>query len=252
MIYLALAFLLVAFLYASVGFGGGSTYTALLIESGLDWTLVPPISLMCNIVVVAGGVYHFAKAGHIDLRLATPLIVASIPAAFLGGYARLSEASFLLILGTALLIAGGLLVFDRSFRNEAGASKPNPAGSGLLLGAVLGGLAGITGIGGGIYLAPVMHLFRIAAARTVAATCSLFILVNSVAGLAGQVAKLGAAAEPLMRAQDLALPVAVLIGGQLGSRAAARWLPVSPIRRLTGAVIVLVALRILWQAITAN
>src|SRR5690606_39832636 len=107
MIYLALAFLLVAFLYASVGFGGGSTYTALLIESGLDWTLVPPISLMCNIVVVAGGVYHFAKAGHIDLRLAMPLIVASIPAAFLGGYARLSEASFLLVLGTARRIAGG-------------------------------------------------------------------------------------------------------------------------------------------------
>src|SRR5690606_41484813 len=97
------------------------------------------------------------------------------------------ESSLLLPLGTALCVAGGLLVFDRSFRNEAGASKPHPAGSGLLLAAVPGGLAGITGIGGGIYFAPVLHLFRIAAARTVAATCSLFILVNSVAGLAGEV-----------------------------------------------------------------
>jgi uncharacterized protein len=252
MIYLAVAFLLVAFLYASVGFGGGSTYTALLIESGLDWTLVPPISLMCNLVVVAGGVYHFAKAGHIDLKLATPLIIASIPAAFFGGYARLSETSFLLILGAALFIAGGLLVFDRSFRKETNAARPGPVGSRLLLGAILGGLAGVTGIGGGIYLAPVMHLFRIAAARTVAATCSLFILVNSVSGLAGQVLKLGAAAEPLVRVQYLALPVAVFVGGQLGSRAAAKWLPVSPIRRLTGAVIVLVALRILWQAASAD
>jgi hypothetical protein len=112
---------------------------------------------------------------------------------------------------------------------------------------LLGGLAGVTGIGGGIYLAPVLHLFRLASARTVAATCSLFILVNSISGLAGQMSKLGPAAEPLMRGTYLALPVAVFVGGQLGSRAAAKWLPVSPIRRLTGAVIVLVALRILWQ-----
>lgn len=252
MVYLALAFLMVAFLYASVGFGGGSTYTALLIESGLDWRLVPPVSLMCNIVVVAGGVYHFARAGHIDLKLAAPLVLTSIPAAFLGGYVRLSETSFLLILGVALLVAGGLLVFDRSFRSETKAQTPATTGSGLVLGAMLGGLAGVTGIGGGIYLAPVMHLFRLAAARTVAATCSLFILVNSLAGLAGQVSKLGAAALPLMRWQYLALPVAVFAGGQLGSRAAAKWLPVSPIRRLTGAVIVLVALRILWQASTGD
>lgn len=248
MIYLPLAFLLVAFLYASVGFGGGSTYTALLIESGLEWELVPPVSLMCNVVVVAGGVYHFARAGHIDLRFATPLIVTSVPAAFLGGYLQLSENTFLLILGLALLVAGVLLVLDCSFREDGASSTSNAAGLNLALGAFLGSLAGVTGIGGGIYLAPVLHLYRLAAARTVAATCSLFILVNSLAGLAGQVSKLGAAAEPLVRAQFLVLPVAVLIGGQLGSLAAARWLPVSPIRRLTGAVIVLVALRILWQA----
>jgi hypothetical protein len=148
----------------------------------------------------------------------------------------------------ALLVAGVLLVLDCSFREDGASSGSNAAGLNLALGAFLGGLAGVTGIGGGIYLAPVLHLYRLAAARTVAATCSLFILVNSLAGLAGQVSKLGAAAEPLVRAQFLALPVAVLIGGQLGSLAAARWLPVSPIRRLTGAVIVLVALRILWQA----
>lgn len=248
MIYLALAFLLVAFLYASVGFGGGSTYTALLIESGLDWELVPPVSLMCNIVVVAGGVYHFARAGHIDLRFAAPLIMSSVPAAFIGGYLELSEASFLLVLGCALLVSGVLLILDRSFREGGRVAGRKSPGSRLALGALLGGLAGVTGIGGGVYLAPVLHLFRLAPARTVAATCSLFILVNSLSGLAGQLSKLGPAAEPLMRGAYLALPVAVLVGGQLGSRAAAKWLPVSPIRRLTGAVIVLVALRLLWQA----
>ena len=248
MIYLSLAFLLVAFLYASVGFGGGSTYTALLIESGLAWELVPPVSLMCNTVVVSGGVYHFHKAGHLDFRFAAPLISTSVPAAFLGGYVRLSEAVFMLILGLALLVAGALLLMDRNFRDSTIPERPATAASSLGLGASLGALAGVTGIGGGIYLAPVLHLFRLAPARTVAATCSLFILVNSLAGLAGQVAKLGSEAEPLLRWQYLSLPLAVLVGGQLGSRAASRWLPVSPIRRLTGAVILLVALRILWQA----
>jgi uncharacterized membrane protein YfcA len=248
LIYLSLAFLLVAFLYASVGFGGGSTYTALLIETGLDWELVPPISLMCNIVVVSGGVYHFARSRHIDLRFAAPLVVSSVPAAFVGGYLKLSETVFLLILGLALLVAGSLLVLDRSFREDPPAATRQRVGSHLALGTFLGGLAGVTGIGGGIYLAPVLHLFRLAPARTVAATCSLFILVNSLSGLAGQISKLGSAAEPLMRVTYLALPVAVFVGGQLGSRAAAKWLPVSPIRRLTGALIVVVALRLLWQA----
>jgi hypothetical protein len=248
MIYLSVAFLLVAFLYASVGFGGGSTYTALLIESGLSWELVPPVSLMCNIVVVTGGVYHFHKAGHLDFRFAAQLIGTSVPAAFLGGYVRLSEAVFMLILGLALLVAGTLLLMDRSFRDNTVPGGRVTTASSLGLGAFLGGLAGVTGIGGGIYLAPVLHLFRLAPARTVAATCSLFILVNSLAGLGGQVAKLGAQAEPLLRWQYLLLPLAVLVGGQLGSRAASKWLPVSPIRRLTGAVILLVALRILWQA----
>jgi uncharacterized membrane protein YfcA len=115
-----------------------------------------------------------------------------------------------------------------------------------VLGLGLGGLAGLTGIGGGIYLAPVLHLFRLAEARTVAATCSLFILVNSLAGLAGQLTKLGSNAAVLLDAGYLVLPLAVLVGGQLGSQAGARWLPATPIRRLTGLVITIVAVRLLW------
>ena len=79
MYFTALAFIAVAFLYASVGFGGGSTYTAILIESGLYWELVPPVSLVCNLVVVSGGVYHFAKAGHLNLRFAAPMVATSVP-----------------------------------------------------------------------------------------------------------------------------------------------------------------------------
>ena len=246
MYFTAFAFIAVAFLYASVGFGGGSTYTAILIESGLYWELVPPVSLVCNLVVVSGGVYHFAKAGHLNLRFAAPLVATSVPAAFFGGYLRLVESSFLQILGVALLISGLLMLLDRQWR-EGSVSVPR-AGSaiGLGLGLVLGGLAGITGIGGGIYLAPVLHLFRLAEAKTVAATCSLFILVNSLAGLAGQLAKLGESAGELLNVEYLVLPLAVLIGGQVGSRAGANWFEASHIRCLTGLVIIVVAVRLLW------
>lgn len=243
----ASVFILIAFLYASVGFGGGSSYTAILIESGLDWQLVPPISLLCNLIVVSGGVYHFSKSGHLDLKLALPLLVTSVPAAFVGGYLHLEEPIFLQILGFALLASGVLMLFDRRWIDRS-TNSPSPGAAGLAgMGLVLGALAGVTGIGGGIYLAPVLHLCRLAPARTTAATCSLFILVNSLAGLAGQVSKLGAATADILSMQLLILPVAVLIGGQLGSRFGARRLPAAPIRRLTGLVVLVVAIRILWQ-----
>jgi uncharacterized membrane protein YfcA len=247
MTYTALAFIAVAFLYASVGFGGGSTYTAILIESGLSYEIVPPVSLVCNIVVVAGGVFHFARAGHLDFRFASPLIIASIPAALAGGYVRIDETGFLTTLGLALLIAGVLLILDRRWGSQTGASHPLGLPALLGLGAGLGALAGITGIGGGIYLAPALHLSRLADAKVVAATCSLFILVNSIAGLGGQILKLGTEAEVLLNASYLVLPVAVLVGGQLGSRLGATSLPAAPIRRLTGVVILIVSLRLLWR-----
>ena len=246
--YMALAFAAVAFLYASVGFGGGSTYTAILIESGLDYDLVPPISLLCNVVVVTGGVFHFARAGYLDLRFASPLILASIPAAFLGGYLHIEETVFLATLGVALFVAGVLLLLDRRWGSATGAIRPLGLSARLGLGAILGGLAGITGIGGGIYLAPALHLLRFADEKTVAATSSFFILVNSLAGLSGHLTKLGSQAGVLPGLSFLALPVAVLIGGQLGSMIGATRLPAVPIRRLTGLIILIVALRLLWRA----
>ena len=246
MISIALAFIAVAFLYASVGFGGGSTYTAILIESGLYWELVPPVSLACNVVVVSGGLYHFAKAGHLNLRFAAPLIVTSVPAAFLGGYMRLDESSFLQVLGIALFVSGILMLLDRQWRWERETVAQTGIAISLGLGLLLGALAGITGIGGGIYLAPILHLTRLAEAKTVAATCSLFILVNSLGGLAGQLAKLGESAGELFDVDFLMLPLAVLIGGQLGSRAGANWFKASHVRRLTGLVILMVSLRLLW------
>lgn len=248
MLYTALAFVAVAFLYASVGFGGGSTYTAILIESGLAYNLVPPISLLCNIVVVTGGVFHFAREGHLNLRFALPLIVVSIPAAFVGGYIRIEESHFLMTLGVALLVAAALMLLDRRWGSESSATPHAGMWPRLILGAAAGALAGITGIGGGIYLAPTLHLFRLADAKTIAATSSLFILVNSVSGLAGHLTKLGGQSEVLWNMSYLLLPVAVLIGGQFGSVIGATRLPPGPIRRLTGLVILIVSLRVLLRA----
>ena len=249
MLYTALAFVVVAFLYASVGFGGGSSYTAILIASGLSWQLVPPVSLLCNIIVVSGGVYHFARAGHLDMKFAVPLISASVPAAFVAGTVHLDEPTFLLLLAIALLASGSLMLLDRQWRQEE-QTRPELGTMALLtLGLLLGALAGITGIGGGIYLAPVLHFFRLADAKTVAATASLFILVNSLAGLGGQLTKLGAEAQILLDAGYLVLPVAVLLGGQVGSRIGATLLPAAPIRRLTGLVVLIVGARLLWQII---
>lgn len=250
MLYTALAFIVIAFLYAAVGFGGGSSYSAILIESDLSWELVPLLSLLCNIVVVSGGVYHYSKAGSLNLKFALPLISASVPAAFLAGSVRLNEPVFMSILAAALLVSGVLMLLDRRWQ-AASASGERQARAGvrslLVLGLLLGGLAGITGIGGGIYLAPVLHFFRLAKARTVAATASLFILVNSIAGFGGQLSKLGGQAEILLGSSYLFLPLAVLLGGQLGSRVGAVVLPAAPIRRLTGLLVVIVAARIFWQ-----
>lgn len=141
------------------------------------------------------------------------------------------------------------MILDRRWGSQTtGVSNTLATPASLVLGAALGGLAGITGIGGGIYLAPALHLMRLADARTVAATCSLFILVNSIAGLGGQLSKLGGDAEVLLNTSYLALPLAVLVGGQLGSRLGATRLPAAPIRRLTGVVILLVSVRLLWRA----
>jgi uncharacterized membrane protein YfcA len=246
---IALFFAVVAVLYAAVGFGGGSTYTAILIESGMSWQLIPPISLTCNLIVVTGGVYHFRKKGHLDLKFAAPFILSSVPAAFAGGYLRIDEALFMLVLSIALLIAGTLLLVDRRWNDGAGNVRESSVGTRVSIGVVLGALAGVTGIGGGIYLAPLLHLGRLADTRSVAALCSLFILVNSAAGLAGQILKLGQSATQLLDPALLLLPAAVLVGGQIGSRAGSRFLPAKPIRQLTGAVILLVAVRLLSKTL---
>ncbi len=238
---LAFAFFAVALIYSSVGFGGGSSYTALLVAIGAPFAIIPAISLACNIIVVSGNSINFWRAKQFDLRIFWPLAIFSIPFAYLGGRLHLPKIAFLWILFAALLASGIKLIFDfwgaKEFSNFNLPSKFVLAP----IGAALGFIAGVTGIGGGIYLAPVLYFMRAAPPKVIAATCSYFILVNSVSGLIGQLQKhhdIG------LMSQYLLLPLAVLIGGQIGSRTMLRFLPNRFVALLTGLLISFVALQI--------
>ena len=247
---LALLFALTAALYASVGFGGGSTYIALLALADLDYRALPIIALMCNIIVVAGGTVRFQSRGLIDWQKIWPILLLSVPAAWLGGRIVIAQDVFMILLGLSLAAAGILLMIE-PFIKRAGSG----AGSGQwtshrlfapAIGTAIGFLSGMVGIGGGIFLAPILLLTRWSDSRRIAATASVFILVNSVAGLGGQLMKSGwgIGGETILAYWPLFL--GVLVGGQIGSILASKALPEIWIRRLTALLILYVAMRLLW------
>ena len=244
MIWLIAGFFVTALLYASVGFGGGSTYNALLALAGVDYRILPLIALACNIVVVAGSTVRFGRAGVTPWRGALLLTGIAAPAAFLGGLTPIGEGAFLTILGASLVLTGVTMLLP--LRGQADADRPSASARfAPFVAAPLGYLAGLVGIGGGIFLAPFLHLTRWNSARAVAATAALFILVNSLFGLAGQILKGGAGR--FAAAVDLGLPliVAVAIGGQIGSWLALRYLPAAWIRWGTAALTLWVGGRLL-------
>lgn len=246
-------FLLVAAAYSSVGFGGGSTYNALLILSGMDFRLVPAIALSCNILVVSGGVYHYSRAGVLSIGKLLPFIVLSIPMAWLGGRVVVSEQVFIGLLGLSLLVAAAQMLLGPN--RPATSSDHSPLRYWLLAapsGGLIGLLAGITGIGGGIFLAPIIYFLRLAPARTVAGITSGFILVNSISGLAGQMMKAGGHSPLQGWLQAWPLFIAVIIGGQIGSHLGAYKIPESWIKRLTAVLMLYVAVRLIWRWVTFN
>ncbi|HUQ13915.1 MAG TPA: sulfite exporter TauE/SafE family protein [Novosphingobium sp.] len=236
------AFFGTALLYSSVGFGGGSTYSALLALAGTDYRILPILSLACNVVVVTGGTIRFARAREMPWRGALTLSLVAAPLAFLGGLTPIKQATFLALLGGSLVFTALALLLpvssDGEAREQRGWTMP-------LAAAPLGYLAGLVGIGGGIFLAPVLHLTRWNSARRIAATASLFILINSLAGLVGQLVKSGFARFGEALGGGLPLLLAVVVGGQIGSYLALRFLPARVIRRLTAALTGWVGLRLL-------
>lgn len=244
---LAILFFGVAILYASVGFGGGSTYNALLIGFGTDYRLVPLLALSCNIAVVSGNVIRYQKAGYLQLRPLLPALLLSIPMAWLGGTIPISEQLFASLLGLALLVTALLMTLQTRERPHSAPRRRHwiliPVGAGCGL------LAGLVGIGGGIFLSPVLYLLRWGEEKAIAAACSLFILLNSMAGLTGQITNFpdhDTAFADLLPFWPL-LP-AVLIGGWIGNRLGVHILPPRLIRIGTAILIFIIAIRLLWNS----
>ncbi len=247
MTWLTPAFFLTALLYASVGFGGGSTYNALLALADVDYRLLPAVALTCNILVVIGGTWRFHKAGLLPWKRALPLVIISAPFAWAGGLTPIKETLFLSLLAGSLFVAGAALLLQKDRVHEEAVPDRKATIADLLTGAGVGYLAGLVGIGGGIFLAPYLHITRWAGAKQIAATASLFILVNSVAGLGGQLLKLGGSGALPDVAAYWPLALAVIVGGQIGSFAGTKVLSPTLVKRATGVLILYVAGQLVWK-----
>jgi uncharacterized membrane protein YfcA len=246
---LPVLFFATAALYATVGFGGGSTYTALLVMIDDAIWRIPIIALICNITVVAAGSYLAVTRRAFKWQQAAPFFIASVPLAFIGGLIVLREDTYITLLAVSLLLAGLRLLFirDRAVDAPRAQNASQARATAFTIGGALGFLSGMVGIGGGIFLAPILHYLRWADSKTIAALCSFFILVNSLAGLAGQLLKNGADTLPDIAAFALPLMGATLLGGFLGARLLLEYLSQQKIRQITALLIIFVATRLLLQ-----
>jgi len=213
MIILSFLFLLTATLYSSVGFGGGSTYLALLLIWDVPYLIFPVIALFCNIIVVSGNCINYIKAGNINLKILTPFLISSVPLAFIGGSLSIDKEVFEILLFTVLTLAGVLLLIKfQSFKEKIEIYKKIPKIIAILIGGSIGFISGVVGIGGGIFLGPILLLIKADSSKNIATAASLFILINSISGLTGQFTKASVIDEiysywPLF--------LLVLLGGQL-------------------------------------
>ena len=242
MILLAISFLVTAVLYSSVGFGGGSTYLALLIIWSVPYFVFPVIALSCNIIVVSGNCFNYIRAGNLNLKLLIPYLIGSIPLAFIGGSLTIEKELFEILLFSILAAAGTLLLFNfKSYDNKKENYKKIPIVVSILIGGTLGFISGVVGIGGGIFLSPILFLIRAGRPKHIITTASLFILINSITGIVGQLTK----NEVLSEIPNYwYLLGAVLIGGQLGNFLNLKVFPTRILALVTALLVIFVALRI--------
>lgn len=244
--YLPLLFFAVALVYAMGGFAGGSTYIALLVLAGLPLTDIPQIALICNLVVAASGCWIFFRSNYLSLPHLLPFLLGSIPMAYVGGRLPVSPNMFMMTLGLSLALAGLRLLWIPAPREIRGLTPSRQWLVGVPVGAILGIISGIAGIGGGIFLSPILYFMRWGNARQIAAASSFFIFLNSLSGLLGQTIKGGWQIElPLL----LPLIIAVIIGGQIGSRMACHRLPLIRIQQCAAGLIMMVAAKLIWGVV---
>ena len=238
---LAILFLFTALLYSSVGLGGGSTYLALLLIWGVPYVIFPVIALCCNIIVVSGNCFNYIKAGNLNLKLLIPYLIGSIPLAYIGGTLSVDKRLFEILLFLVLISAGILLLFNfKSYDDREDNYKKISTIFSILIGGVLGFISGVVGIGGGIFLSPILFLIKAGKPKHIITTASLFILINSISGIIGQLTK----NEVLEKIPDYwYLLVAVLIGGQVGNFLNLKIFSTRILVLITALLIILVSIR---------
>ena len=245
MIILTLLFLFTALIYSSVGFGGGSTYLALLLIWGVPFTIFPVIALCCNIIVVSGNCINYTRAGNLNIRLLIPYLIGSIPLAYVGGALSIQKEIFEILLFSILTIAGFLLLINFKTYDDSNDSYRNiPYPFAIIIGAILGFISGIVGIGGGIFLSPILFLIRAAKPKHIITAASIFILINSISGIFGQLTK-NDVLNQLINYWPLLL--AVLIGGQIGNYINIKILPTRILALITSGVVLFVAARMFYK-----
>ena len=241
MIILSIFFLITSILYSSVGFGGGSTYLALMLIWEIPFYIIPILALCCNIIVVSGNSINYIRSGNFSFNLLLPYLVGSVPLAFFGASLSISKELFEILLFVILTIAG-ILLLNRSKFFDSNKIKINqiPKKISVLIGCVIGFISGIVGIGGGIFLSPILFLIKAGYPKQIATTASLFILINSIFGVAGQLTK------DIVLNQFLnfwPLFLVVFMGGQIGNFLNIKFLSNKTLSLITSLLVIFVAIR---------
>ncbi len=241
MIILSILFFLTAILYSSVGFGGGSTYLALLLIWDFPYYIFPIIALICNIIVVSGNSFNYIRAGNYNIKLLTPFLIGSIPFAFIGGTLVIKKEIFEILLFLVLSFAGLLLLIkNKSYDDKNLIIRKINILISFSIGSVLGIISGIVGIGGGIFLSPILFLLKAEKPKIIATTASLFILINSISGILGQLTKVAIMNEII---SYWLLFLSVFIGGLVGNFINLKILSSRKLAVITSLLVIFVAVR---------
>ena len=241
MIILSILFFVTAILYSSVGFGGGSTYLALFLIWDVPYYIIPIMALFCNMIVVSGNCFNYIKAGNHNLKLLTPYLIGSIPLAFIGGSLQIEKDFFEILLFIILTLAGFLLLFKfRSYEDNNETYRNIPKIISIIIGGILGFISGVVGIGGGIFLSPILFLIKAGKPKHIVTTASIFILINSISGISGQLTK----SLVLTEIQNYwFLFLAVFVGGQIGNHLNLKIFSARILALVTAVLVIFVAAR---------
>ena len=241
MIILPILFFITAILYSSVGFGGGSTYLALLLIWDIPYYIFPVIALFCNIIVVTGNSINYVRAGNHNFKLLLPFLIGSIPLSFFGGTLIINQETFEILLFLVLSIAGiFLLINNKSYEDKNLVIKKINLFISIFIGSILGLISGIVGVGGGIFLSPILFILKADKPKVIITIASLFILINSISGILGHLSK-----ENVLNEIFLYWPLflAVLIGGLFGNYLNLKVFSNRVLAIITSTLVILVAIR---------